>query len=401
MSIINTTDVIDSSIFLKAKLDKNMVSTNYYIESLQEKRNREWEMRYNRVDIEEELNKQVEYEKNLPVYTPIDVVIRSVKDDRGKDLGTDWADISFKDLKHFNKVGSRYRFSLSFPDMTAMSEEEKYYNTCVWLCVNKSPINAGNSCVIRRCNSSLALTGSPTNSYDNITEVRYEPVVLENDLKYINLYYNQTLVIPQAEWYATIQMNYFTNSIKINDRFLFGSIDNQDLSNNSAYKVKAIVKASQETTFLKENEIGVNNIPLIILALDKDVLFEEDDLEKRIAKQAPIYKTQELDPVYQYFIKVTPNENIIYIGETLTFYPKLFLNDMEIKDVKFSYELNINNYNYNEYCVFQDVYENGENSFSLKCLKENNQQKLNIKINAIIEENLIETVFEITLGGYY
>ena len=36
MAVINTTNVIDSSMYLKAKLPKNMVGENYYIENLQD-----------------------------------------------------------------------------------------------------------------------------------------------------------------------------------------------------------------------------------------------------------------------------------------------------------------------------------------------------------------------------
>jgi hypothetical protein len=39
MAILNTTDIIDSSIMLKACLKHNMVGDNYYIQNLQYKRN--------------------------------------------------------------------------------------------------------------------------------------------------------------------------------------------------------------------------------------------------------------------------------------------------------------------------------------------------------------------------
>ena len=35
LAVINTTDVVESSMFLKAKLKKNMVGDNYYLETLQ------------------------------------------------------------------------------------------------------------------------------------------------------------------------------------------------------------------------------------------------------------------------------------------------------------------------------------------------------------------------------
>ena len=98
MAVINTTNVIDSSMYLKARLPKNMVGENYYIENLQDKRNKDWAYRYNVVGIEEEIERQYQYTCELPSYTPIDVVITSVKGEKGEDLGTDWASLSFRFL---------------------------------------------------------------------------------------------------------------------------------------------------------------------------------------------------------------------------------------------------------------------------------------------------------------
>lgn len=401
MGLIDSTNIIGSAISLKAKLDKNMVPTNYYIQSLQEKRNSDWLMRYNVVDIEEELQKQLSYTSSYPEFTPIEVVIQSVKDERGKDLGMDWAEICFQDLEHYNNIGSRYRFDLSFPDMSQMTEEEKFYDTNIWIAINKSPIGPGNSCVIRRCNGSIALQGSPTNQYDNITEIRYEPVILENDLKYINLYYNQTLVIPQAEWYATMQMNYFSNSIKINDRFIFGGIDDLDRTNNSVYKVKAIVKASSLKTFSKKGATEIDTIPLIIIAMDKDVLAETDDLSTRVATGAPVYMVQEEDPQDIYYIKLNENNNLILTGQTENYAPELMLNNEVQTGVEFDYNLTLGDLDYTNYCDFESSYENGVNTFTVKCLKKCSAFNLTITISAIVNEETIQKDFEIELGGFY
>ena len=305
MPVFDTSNTIDTSVYMKAKLPKNRVGDNYYLENLQHKRDQVWYMRYNVVDIEEELDKQCVYSKEQPNYTPIEVAIRNVKDDKGQDLSTDWANIAFRDLQHSNKIGDRYRFSLDFPDMSAMSEEDKYYNTSVWICINKNELQAGNDCVIRRCNGSLAFVGSPTLSYDNITEVHYEPVVLENELKYISFYYNMTTVVPQGEWYATMQLNYYTNAIKVNDRVIIGGVDTIDKNNNSVYKVKAIVKTNSQNTFARDGSTEVENIPLCIIALDKDTIDRSgggDDFTTRVAEQAPIYLVDNSYPTYQYYI---------------------------------------------------------------------------------------------------
>ena len=90
MALIDTTNVTNSSILLKSRLDKNMSKNNHYLSDLQAKRDQDWEFRYNVVGIEEEREKQTGYTDLMPIYTPTEVVIRSVKGENGKDLRTDW-----------------------------------------------------------------------------------------------------------------------------------------------------------------------------------------------------------------------------------------------------------------------------------------------------------------------
>ena len=73
MPVYDTSNTIDTSIHMKAKLDKNRVGSNYYIENFQNKRNSEWLMRYNVIDIEEELEKDKTYSRIS--YSAIDFTI--------------------------------------------------------------------------------------------------------------------------------------------------------------------------------------------------------------------------------------------------------------------------------------------------------------------------------------
>ncbi len=409
MALVNTTDVIDNSIFLKAKLDKNMVGSNYYIENLQHKRNLDWNMRYNVVDIEEELKKQCEYTDLTPQYSPIDVVIRDVKSEKGQDLGSDWADIAFRDLKHPNFLGGRYRFSSEFPDMSNMLEEEKHFKTSVWICINKTDFKAGNSCIIRRCNANIALCGSPTRSNDYVTEIHYEPIILENDLKYINTYYNQTVPVPQAEWYATMQMNYFTNSIELNDRFILGGTDLQNRSNNATFKVKAIVKSTSERTFASQGSSEIENIPLVIIALDKDMIDEADDFYTRVANQAPIYLVKEEAPAYEYYIEMQePCEQRILLGQREQYRVDLYWNQ-KIKESKFVFEaklVGVDSEKESEYYKFEVL---DDNNFAITNKKACSSGKLIVTCSCYLpvspssfEERKVATQsYEIELGGFY
>ena len=409
MAIVDTTNVIDNSIFLKAKLDKNMVGSNYYIENLQYKRDLDWKMRYNLVDIEEELEKQCDYTTDVPKYTPIEVSIRSVKGDQGEDLGSDWGKIAFRDLKHPNFIGERFRFAKNFKDISTMKEEEKIYATSIWICINKTDFKAGNSCVIRRCNANIAFSGSPTKSNDYITEIHYEPVILENDLKYINTYYNQTVPVPQAEWYATMQMNYFTNNIKINDRFIFGGTDVNDKENNAAYKVKAIVKSNSEITFAPQGSAEIENIPLVIIALDKDIIDENDNFYTRVADCSPIYLVKEENPTYKYDIQMEePSEQRILLGNTEKYTVNLYWNG-KVKEAKFTFEANLTGVNKKEEKEYYTIETLNNNSFIIHNLKSCPFGKLIVTCsceNPEIENSpdgnsIISQSYELELGGFY
>lgn len=400
-----------------------MVGDNWYIQNLQDKRNKDWEFRYNVVNIEEELKKQVNYTKELPCYTPIQVVIQSVKNDKGKSIGNDWASLSFKDLQHPNNIGYRYRFDFDYEgegmqDLSVMSEEEKYYNTSIWLAVNKSSITPGNSLVARRCNTNIALVGSPTRDYNNITEVRYEPAVLENELKLINIYYNQTTVIPQAEWYITMQLNYFTNFIKINDRMIIGGVDVEDTSNNTVFKVKAIVKANSNRTFAKFGGYELDNIPLIIIGLDRDLAGEQDDFYQRIAVQSPLYPIQELPERYDipdddYIIEISNPDNMnILLGETIEKEVKLANSTEQFySNMKFTPELlGVPEEEQFKYFTFEVLYNefNVTKGFKIKNLKKYNDNYLVIR--CVVQDGrksmgnnseVLKKDFYFELGGFY
>lgn len=412
MALFNTTDIVDSSIYLKAKLKNNMVGDNYYIENLQAKRDSDWEYRYNVVDIEEELHKQTSYSINLPLYTPIEAVINSVKSDTGEDLGIDWASLSFKDLNHHNEIGSRYRFDYGenggMMDLCSMSEEEKYYKTCVWLGINKSPIHPGNSLMVRRCNANIGLVGSPNRSYDNITEIRYEPVILESELKYISMYYNETITLPSAEWYLIMQLNYFTNFIKINDRFILGGVSLIDRANNTVFKVKSVMKSTSFKTFSELGSDEVSNVPLLYLALDRDLIDEADNFETRIANQCPIYvaPNEEMKdtPIGDYVITLSdPDKMRILLGEKMA--KNVILgNILGEKVTKFTINAQFQNPDFSStptsYYIFQQT---SENSFTIQNLKTCSEPVI-VTCSCSNPDDTQQTLsqsFTFILGGFY
>lgn len=402
MAIINTTNIIDDSIFLKAKLKKNMVGDNYYIENAQQQRDAKWDFLPNRIDIEEESNKQIEYTNEDPNYTPIEAVITSVKDEKGKSLGSDYANLVFKNINYPTALGKRYRFSFDFEKTLQMSESEKKINTCVWITINDNKISIGKNSIIRRCNSNVGMVGSPNLDYNNITEKHYEPCILENDLKNMNIYYSKVLNVPNAEWYVIMQLNYFTNFIKIGDVFILGGSDLINKSNNATYKVKAISKACGDNTFFFNEDNNISQIPLIVLALEKSSVDENDNIKERIADNAPIYLVPENKQIEILKLKIeSDNEeenDLKYfkmcIGESKSFTCHLYNNNKEI-DLD-SVEINCSLLGTNNPAMYFNFIKN-ENSFIIidKC----NYNKNDLIITA--KYNNIEDLIQIKLGGIY
>ena len=422
MAVINTTNVVESSMFLKAKLKKNMVGDNYYIESLQSKIDAEWNYRHNVFDIEEECNKQSFYTKQKPVYTPVEVVMQHVITDKGIKLADDWKKLVFKNVKHPVFEGKRFRFSLKFEKNNEYTEEEKERESSIWLGVNLDRVTPTSSIVVRRCNSNLMFAGSPTLSYDNITEYHCEPCILDDEFKYINVYMNSVVNINQAEIYATMQYNHFTKHIKTNDRFIIGNTDLNDKQNNVVFKVKAVSKYTGDSTFkigaIKEDA----DISLVIIALDRDVLSEKDDLEHRVAMQSTLYKVEESND----FDSSTPNEenfeeeknvindnndkynfivhndcdNKILLEETGVFTCQVLCNGSEIDGGKFSCVANL--LGTEKDSLYFNLEQISPNSFTIY----NKRPYLNDKLLLTFsyqDENGINYTKEVSviLGGYY
>ena len=93
--VVNTTNIVDTT-YLLSQTPKNLVPDNYWLRELQEKVDADWRFRPNRVDVEEETAPGEEQ------YTPLEVVIQSVRDDKGTKVSDDWRRVVFKDI--FRKI---------------------------------------------------------------------------------------------------------------------------------------------------------------------------------------------------------------------------------------------------------------------------------------------------------
>jgi len=150
----------------------------------------DWEYRPNRVDIE------YENQWGEQTYSPIEVVIQSVKSEKGTAISNDCRNIVFRDIldKRF-VIGSRFRYE-EFPldelDLDAIPDAKKN----VWLATNTNSVQMTSSMIIERCNGTL---GSLWVDSQGISHYHYEPVIQGRELSSVNLFYNETAVSPQSE----------------------------------------------------------------------------------------------------------------------------------------------------------------------------------------------------------
>ena len=269
----------------KSRTYKNMSKDNYYLKNLQEKINDEWKYRPNIVDIEEEK------EFGSESYNPIEVKIQNVYDEKlKKTLSDDWKKINFKDIHYPIELGQRYRFSLNFND-----RDESIINKSIWITLNVNKTNPTFGGVLRRCDSFMTIVSNKNN-------IHYEPIALETDFKYSSIYYDMSISIAQGEVYATMQYNQFTKFLKVNDRFIIGPVDTIDRHNNTVYKIKALRRYQNSSTF------DSNSVPLLFLALERDDVGPDDNLEKRIAKSNGSYREEDY---IQEDIELTDNNTIV------------------------------------------------------------------------------------------
>lgn len=254
----------------KSRTPKNMSKNNYYLKNLQNKINDEWKYLPNIIDIEEEK------EFGSETYKQIEVKIQNVYDEKlKKTLSDDWKKINFKDIHYPIKVGQRYRFSLNY------DEDENLREKSIWITLNNNRTNPTYGGILRRCDSYFTIISNHKN-------IHYEPICLDTDFKYSSIYYDLSISIAQGEIYATLQYNKFTKFLKINDRFIVGPVDTVDRHNNTIFKIKALRRYQSLNTF--DN----NSIPLIFLALERDDVNPEDDLETRIVQGNGEYREEDM-----------------------------------------------------------------------------------------------------------
>ena len=242
--------------YLITQTPPNLVKDNYYLHELQEKVDADWEYRPNRVWIEKEDGIGVEK------YSPIEVVIQTVKNDKGETVSDDWRNIVFRDIKYPHRIGMRYRFSYDF-DL-----KEPDIDKSVWIALNQNSVSPTASQVICRCNGTIKSIWEDHGNCGK-TSVHEEPVIQTTKLTSANFLYNEVAVDPKGQLTIIAQHNKYTEQYYINQRFVIGY--------DRVYKVTNIIKTDSLATY-KVKDVGVMRI-----YLEMDQIGELDDMENRLA----------------------------------------------------------------------------------------------------------------------
>ena len=242
--------------YLITQTPPNLVKDNYYLHELQEKVDADWEYRPNRVWIEKEDGIGVEK------YSPIEVVIQTVKNDKGETVSDDWRNIVFRDIKYPHRIGMRYRFSYDF-DL-----KEPDIDKSVWIALNQNSVSPTASQVICRCNGTIKSIWEDHGNCGK-TSVHEEPVIQTTKLTSANFLYNEVAVDPKGQLTIIAQHNKYTEQYYINQRFVIGY--------DRVYKITNIIKTDSLATY-KVKDVGVMRI-----YLEMDQIGELDDMENRLA----------------------------------------------------------------------------------------------------------------------
>ena len=333
--IKDTTNHVDTTVLFKSKLTKNFSDDNYWIEGLQNKVSKAWDFATDVVDVSEEIDtyNHSGYRQGKPIYKNIEVRITSAYDEKGNKLSDDYKNIIFKDIKHQRLLGRKYLFNID--DFTSQDVKTK----STWLDFNFDTIKLGANSIIRRCNCQLGML------IDGKTKEWYEPAILDFNPQYTISYFNDAINVPKSETYAYVQFNEYTKSIKMSDRFILGSIDFEDKTNNSVYKVKEVFRMGAKYT------IDPNSIPMIVLALERDIINTEQDYIQLDSDGTKHYiadyytkKDQDNNKDYNntnYYLKLSPDQSIIYEGNSATYECNLYDNNDTKIDCQIQFDVNL------------------------------------------------------------
>jgi hypothetical protein len=317
--IIDSTNIRDTR-ELYSQTPPDFSKHNYYLNTLQMKIDADWPYRPNRKWVEEEL------EAGSEVYKPLEVVIQTVKNDKGETISDDWYRLVFRDCQKAVKIGRRYRFAYD-PNILVPDMQKN-----IWLAVNQTQLTPTASQTVCRCNGTIGSLYKDDNG--NITR-HYEPVVQPDKLSGAGIKQSEVAVDLNGNKVLLAQFNKYTKQYYINQRF-FIDANAADREHQPVYKITNIVRSNTLTTY------DPTDVGLVRIYYEVDQIGAQDDVENRIAFNGIVNdniapKTDEPisggeDSSDDYTFSIVDPEIIPKVLTTLVFKPELQKNGSVVEN---------------------------------------------------------------------
>lgn len=327
-----------NSSYLLSQTPNNYSKEDYWVKELQLRSDSEWKYHPNRVLIE------YEAEKASNEWTPMEVVVQGIKNDKGEAVSDDYRRLVFRDIRQVMPLGTKWRFS---PEYKMELPEDK---KDVWLVINKNTISFTSSVVISRCN---CLLGSYFSNSQGISEPHYEPAIAVKNLTATSLFYNDVAISPQGALTVVTQYNEYTKKYFINQRFILG--------NDKVYRIKEISDVVSNTTH------DHNNVGTITLYFEYVQTLPQDDFVTRIAYNSDVIVEAEETPSGSYHISLVEPSIIPpeLDSEPIIFEAKLFSDAGLEYPTSIKLDCNIDGLDPSKLATYVDVNDLGDNKYSI------------------------------------
>lgn len=314
--IIDSTNLKDPR-YLFSQTPPDFQTDNYYLNSIQMKIDADWPYRPNRKWVEEESTPGAEE------YTPLEVVVQTVKNDKGEAISDDWYRLVFRDCQKKERIGKRYRFAYdannNIPDIKKN----------IWIALNQTYLTPTAAQTVCRCNGTI---GSIYIDDNGKKHRHYEPVIQPEKLKSYGIHENEVTVDIKGSKVLIAQYNKYTKQYYVNQRFFIDA--NAYLREHQpVYKITNIVRSNTLTTY-DPTDVGI-----VRIYYEVDQIGANDDVENRIAyngvenenivpdSNIPINKEDNISDSNEYVFTLVKPENIPEnLSDTFTFEPRLLKN---------------------------------------------------------------------------
>ena len=372
MAIFDSTNIKDTRV-LYSQTPSDFSNDNYFLNTLQMKIDADWPYRPNRKWVEEENGPGTEQ------YVPLEVVIQTVKNDKGEAISDDWYRLVFRDCQKQVRIGKRYRFAynpnINYPDIRKN----------IWIATNQTQLTPTASQTVCRCNGTI---GSLYTDENGSVIRHYEPVVQPEKLSSSGIYNSEVAVDINGKKMVIAQFNKYTQQYYINQRF-FIDTNAYDREHQIVYKITNIVRSNTLTTY------DPTDVGLVRIYYEVDQIGEKDDVENRIAYNGDVNNEviPETDiPVSggtatsdYYLFKIVSPQTIPETLGTLTFKPALLKNNLIVDDAQINVYCSLEGTSYasgvplDKYISFVD---NLDGTYTITRLKKDTTMKLKVSCTA-------------------